>query len=122
MLTGTTRALNPILLLLAAVAIGSIVPSATAIGEVVFEDLKLVASDGDLGDTFGHSIAMTGGIFAVGAPNDDDNGIDSGAAYLIDAATGTELLKLSAEDGAAGDSFGYSIAMSGGIVAIGAPG
>ena len=122
MLTGTTRALNPILLLLAAVAIGSIVPSATAIGEVVFEDLKLVASDGDLGDTFGHSVAMTGGIIAVGAPYDDDNGIDSGAAYLIDAATGTELLKLSAVDGAAGDDFGYSIAMSGGIVAVGAPG
>ncbi len=119
MLIGYARAKNASLLLVAALCLTATVP---AFGEVIFEDLKLQASDGDVGDLFGNAVAMDGGIIAIGAPGDDDNGINSGAAYLIDAATGAELLKLTSDDGATGDNFGHSIAMAGGLVAVGAPG
>ena len=52
---------------------------------VINEDYKIVASDGAMGDEFGHSIAIDNNVIAVGAPSDDDNGTDSGAAYLYDA-------------------------------------
>ncbi len=81
---------------------------------------KLVPDDGAAGDEFGCSIAISGGVVAVGARFDDDHGENSGAAYLFDAVTGDQLAKLLPDDGQAGDEFGYSIAMSGGVVAVGA--
>lgn len=86
------------------------------------EDLKFQATDGASGDQFGISVAMDNGVAAVGAPGADDNGTDSGTAYLFDIATGAEQVKLTATDGAAGDEFGSAVALSDGIVAVGAPG
>ncbi len=82
--------------------------------------LKLVAADGAAGDQFGFSVALSGGVVAVGAPYDDDRGADSGSVYLFDAASGAPLLKLAAADGAAGDEFGYDVALDGGVLAVGA--
>ncbi|CAK0811400.1 unnamed protein product [Prorocentrum cordatum] len=86
--------------------------------------LKLVASDGVEGDLFGYSVAVSsdGARVVVGAFRDDDQGADSGSAYVLDGATGERLLKLVASDGAAGDSFGYSVAVSsdGARVVVGA--
>jgi FG-GAP repeat len=108
---------------LSALVIGSITLAAPALGQergVINEDLKLLASDGDSFDEFGWSIAMDLGVVAVGAHNDDDNGGNSGSAHVINAATGAQIVKLLPSDGAAGDQFGYSIAISDGIVAVGA--
>jgi len=82
--------------------------------------LKLLASDGQAGDRFGTSIAIDNGVVAVGAWADDDNGTGSGSAYLFDASTGAQILKLLPSDGAAADRFGYSIAIDNGVVAVGA--
>ena len=46
------------------------------------EDYKIMASDGAMGDQYGHCVAVDNGIIAVGSPMDDDNGTNSGAAYL----------------------------------------
>ena len=81
---------------------------------------KLVPSDGDAGDQFGFSIGIDLGVVAVGSPGDDENGNNSGSAYLFDACTGAMLTKLLACGGASGDQFGRSIAIGGGAVAIGA--
>ncbi len=88
-------------------------------GQILNEDRKLIASDGVLFDLFGHSIAIDGGIVAVGASQNDDYGFSSGAAYLFDATTGSELHKLLPDDGAADDNFGISIGIDGGIVVVG---
>ncbi len=81
---------------------------------------KLLPDDGALEDWFGFSVAIADGVVAVGARNDDDNGTESGSAYLFNASTGAQIAKLLPNDGAAGDEFGYSIAIAGGIVAVGA--
>ncbi len=84
------------------------------------EDLKLTASDAASPDLFGWSVAMNNGVVVVGSPLDDDQGFNSGSAYLYDAAAGTELLKLTAVDGADRDEFGFSVDMADGIVVVGA--
>lgn len=79
------------------------------------------ASDAAEGDQYGYAVSLDGGVLAVGAPRDSDLGHWSGAAWLVDVATGQELHKLLASDGATGDRLGRSIAISGGRVAVGAP-
>jgi hypothetical protein len=82
--------------------------------------VKLLANDGASGDQFGFSVSLSNGIVAVGAPYDDDRGLDSGAVYLFDALTGVQLAKIVPNDGWAGDEFGFDVAIDGGTVAIGA--
>jgi len=84
--------------------------------------LKLLPSDGAADDNFGLSVAISGNIAAVGAPGDDDLGASSGSVYLFDAATGTQLHKITAPDGVAGDLFGSSVAVTSGVVVVGAYG
>ena len=74
---------------------------------------KLVPNDGEAGDEFGYSVAISGTTAIVGAWRDDNNGIDSGSAYLFDIATGQQIAKLMPEDGAVGHRFGISVAISG---------
>ncbi len=81
---------------------------------------KLTASDGVSGDGFGRSIAISGNIALVGSSTDeDDNGNQSGSVYVFDIMTGTQLAKLTASDGAEGDYFGVSVAISGTSAIIG---
>ncbi|NND94317.1 MAG: T9SS type A sorting domain-containing protein [Flavobacteriales bacterium] len=101
---------------------GLVGQDACAWQDVVNEDFKIVASDGSVDDGFAHSISIDNGIIAVGSPFDDDNGSNSGSAYLFDASTGVELAKLLPSDGAANEEFGFSIAIDNGIVAVGAKG
>lgn len=73
---------------------------------------KLKAADGAVGDRFGWSVALGGNSALIGSQRDDDNGVDSGSAYLFDATTGQPIAKLKADDGAADDRFGSSVALS----------
>ncbi|MCH8165311.1 MAG: FG-GAP repeat protein [Planctomycetes bacterium] len=81
---------------------------------------KLMANDGTAGDWFGRSVAISGTTAVVGARRDDDNGTDSGSAYLFDTTTGQQIAKLLPDDGAAYDRFGISVAISGATAIVGA--
>ncbi|CCO20397.1 predicted protein [Bathycoccus prasinos] len=89
--------------------------------------LKLTASDGAYGDSFGTSIAFDGNTALIGAIGDDDSGSDSGSVYVFtrtgtDDSTWTETKKLTASDGEENDHFGTSIAFDGNTALIGAHG
>ena len=84
------------------------------------ELFKLTASDATSQDFFGHGIGISGNTAIVGSHGDDDAGSTSGSAYLFDVTTGSELFKLTASDGQAGDQFGYWTAISGNIAIVGA--
>ena len=47
---------------------------------------KLTGSDTAYGDHFGWSVGISGGTAVVGADWDDDNGLDSGSAYVFNLA------------------------------------
>ena len=88
---------------------------------------KLTASDGAAGDYFGDAVSISGDTVVVGAPCDDDNGGDSGSAYVFVKPSGgwsnmTQTAKLTASDGAEGDYFGISVSISGNTVVVGANG
>ena len=46
------------------------------------EQQKLTASDGAVDDYFGYSVSIDGDMAVIGAWRDDDNGGDSGSAYV----------------------------------------
>ncbi len=108
---------NLIAPLLAAAA--SVLSTAPAYADLGDQLAKLLPDDGAADDQFGRSVAISGATAIVGANAHDDNGIDSGSAYLFDITTGQQLFKLLANDGAAGDWFGVSVAISGDTAIVG---
>ncbi len=83
---------------------------------------RLTASDGDILDRFGDSVAIQGSTVLVGAPQAGE-GISAdvkGAAYVFDADTGQELMKLAPDDET--KRFGQSVAIGDDVFAIGASG
>ena len=78
---------------------------------------RLDASDGEAGDRFGESVAITPGAVAVGAP-----GADDGAVYLIDAAqlgfNLTENLILTSPTTGVNANFGHAIALDDTLLAV----
>jgi hypothetical protein len=94
----------------------------TRSGTTWSQQAKLTSSDGAAGDLFGVRVALSGDTALIGAHFDDDNGEESGSAYVF-VRSGTawsQQAKLAASDGAAGDWFGYSVALSGDTALIGA--
>jgi hypothetical protein len=83
---------------------------------------KLIPNDPGVFDWFGWSVGISGNTAIVGAVRDDDNGNDSGSAYLFDVTTGAQLAKLTPSDGAEGDAFGGSVAISGNLAIVSAEG
>lgn len=89
------------------------------------ETAKLTASDYDLYDKFGYSLSISDDIIAIGACDHKVNGIEKGAAYVFKKPESgwidmTETAILTASDGASGDKFSYSIAVSGDNIVVGA--
>lgn len=85
----------------------------------------LVASDAANSDRFGCAVGISGDYIVVGAEVDDDNGNNSGSAYIFKKpATGwkdaTQVAKLTASDGSSGDYFGSSVRCYNDVVVIGA--
>lgn len=83
-------------------------------------ETRLLPGDGSASDFFGQALAASGSAAVVGAHGDDDNGADSGSAYIFDVNSGNQIHKLSASDAAAGDEFGYSVSLSGTTALVGA--
>jgi MYXO-CTERM domain-containing protein len=84
------------------------------------EEHKFTAPDGASEDFLGFSASVSGDKALVGAYRDDDNGNQSGSAYLFDTQSGGLLHKLTAPDGAEDDEFGRTVAISGNNALIGA--
>lgn len=73
-------------------------------------------------DGFAADMAFSDGTLLVSAPDDDEG---RGAAYLFEPHHGRFWIKrqkLIATDGVPGDSFGQTVALGDGVIAIGAPG
>jgi S1-C subfamily serine protease len=81
---------------------------------------KYTADDGRAGDVFGRAVAMNGNYVLVGAAYSDARGHDSGSAYLLDLSQGKQIRKFSADEGSAGDLFGWSVALNNRYAVIGA--
>jgi hypothetical protein len=85
------------------------------------ESAVLTASNGVAGDALGWSVAVAGDAIVAGATGVDDS---RGAAYTF-ARTGapnrTQTGELADADGAIDDLLGYSVAVDGGTIVLGAP-
>jgi cysteine-rich repeat protein len=92
-------------------------------GSVWSEQQKLTALDGAGGDLFGSAVSLSVDTAMIGAFQDDDNGTDSGSAYVFtrSGAVWTQQQKLLASDGEAVDRFGFSVAVAGDTLVVGAP-
>ncbi|MDF1799231.1 MAG: hypothetical protein P1V81_08660 [Planctomycetota bacterium] len=104
-------------------------------GSTWSQQAYLKAPNADIGDSFGKAVAVSGDYVVVGAPDEDsaatgiqgdasDNSLAaSGAAYLF-VRNGTQWshqLYLKATNPDVGDFFGYSVAVEGDVVLVGAP-
>ena len=86
---------------------------------------KLTASDAAVKDAFGTSVALWLDTAVIGAPKNDDVAPDSGSAYVFErnpggASAWVEVRKLTASDAGGADWFGFSVAVSGDRIVIGA--
>jgi hypothetical protein len=99
---------------------------ADAWGEVTI----LRASDAQAGDFFGTSVAVSGDVIVVGAFSEDggagDPLLSAGVAYVFErqksgADAWGEVKILRASDTQEDDQFGYSVAVSGDVIVVGAP-
>ena len=83
---------------------------------------KLVAADGASEFYFGNKVAVSGNTIVVGSIGDDENGDLSGSAFIFEKLVGswTQTAKLTATDGAAGDTFGSFITFDGTSLVISA--
>jgi hypothetical protein len=70
--------------------------------------------------TLGVSVAVDGGLAVAGAPFDDTGAPDSGVAVVFDAATGGLLHVIPNPAPATEDYFGFSVAISGSLLVVGA--
>lgn len=95
----------------------------TRSGKIWRQQAKLTAPDGAPNDTFGGNVTLSGNTIVVGSMRDDDRGENSGSAYVFTRSNGTwnHQTKIFAADGAKGDAFGQSLALSGNTVIIGSP-
>ena len=89
------------------------------------EVTKLIASDAEVFDLFGYSVAISGDTALVGAALEDAGGHNAGAAYVFQRDQGGtdnwgEVKKLLASDAEANDRFGDSVAVSGDTAVVGA--
>lgn len=89
---------------------------------------KHFASDGADGDSLGACVSVAGDWAVAGAPGCDDNGTQSGAAYVYHFFVDSfgrdvwdERAKLVASDGAPGQAFGSSVLRNGDLTIVGAP-
>lgn len=83
--------------------------------DIWVQTTKLNAPDGTQGDLFGYSVAIDNDLILVAAQSDDDNGANSGSAYIYSRnQIGAWVFdaKVIASDGDMSDGFGISIGLS----------
>jgi uncharacterized repeat protein (TIGR01451 family) len=85
---------------------------------------ELAASDAARGDQFGLTLALSGDTLIVGAPNAVGTGGSlAGVVYVfhLDGGTWRQAQTLTAGDARPFDNFGFSLAIDGSLVVVGAP-
>jgi hypothetical protein len=84
-----------------------------------FQQAKLTAAGGTAGDSFGDSVAISGSTAVVGAPNNNSH---TGTAYVFtrSGSTWSQQAQLTDPGNAKNDYFGYSVAIAGSTVVVGA--
>jgi hypothetical protein len=86
---------------------------------------RLIPTDVQAGDHFGKSVSLDGSRALISSVYDDDNGVNSGSAYIFEdrgSAGWQQVAKLKASDGIAGDTFGQSVSLWGDFALISAQG
>ncbi|MFT3695789.1 MAG: cadherin-like beta sandwich domain-containing protein [Kofleriaceae bacterium] len=73
-------------------------------------------------EQFGASIATDGVTLVVGAPANATRGTNAGCAYVFAASSGTYTTTITGANTMAGDQFGFSVAVNGAYILVGAPG
>jgi len=93
-------------------------------GGIWTQQAKLLPDDGASMDRFGSSVSISGDTIVVGATWDDDNGSNSGSAYVFTRANGvwTQNAKLLPDVGSENAIFGNSVALNGTTIVVGAEG
>ena len=86
------------------------------------ETQKIIASTTGYSDHFGYSVAIDGNFLIIGMIGDDDKGSAAGAAEIHENVAGTWTFrkKIVASNGAYGNTFGRSVAISGDVAIVGA--
>jgi hypothetical protein len=87
------------------------------------QQAKLLAADGAAADALGHSVAIDGNTIVAGAYlHDLPSNPNQGAAYVFtrSGTSWTQQAKLVGADSSSGDQFGFSIALEGDTVIVGA--
>ncbi|MFK7818370.1 MAG: GEVED domain-containing protein, partial [Planctomycetaceae bacterium] len=83
----------------------------------------ITANDEEQGDRFGFSVDISGDTLVVGSRGDDDDGRNSGSAYVFkrdsESSRFSFTQKLLASDGRAKDQFGHSVSIDGNVIAVG---
>jgi hypothetical protein len=82
-------------------------------------ETKLLASDGSSFDFFGDAVALSGNVAVVGAPTAGPKG----AAYVFErtGSAWTEVAKLTGAGATGNANFGFSVAIAGHWILVGAP-
>jgi hypothetical protein len=90
-------------------------------GGIWSQQAILTPSDGSANDLFGQYLAISGSTVVVGVPAKNSN---AGVAYVFvrSGSIWSQQAELAASDGAAGDYFGWSVAISGSAMVVGAIG
>jgi hypothetical protein len=96
----------------------------------------LKASNADVNDNFGTSVALSGNVLAVGAPQEasaatgiggnqaDNSAFAAGAVYIFERDVNglwTQQAYIKADNAAASAGFGRTVALHGNVLAVGAP-
>ena len=87
------------------------------------QQAKLTPDDSARGEYFGCSVSVSDDTAIIGVYRDEDNGYESGAAYVFTYSESgwAQQAKLTADDIAENDYFGYVVAISGNTAVIGSP-
>lgn len=94
----------------------------TRSGSAWKQQAKLTAADGAKGNSFGQAVALSGSTIVIGAPGTYQE--SAGAAYVFarSGSTWRQQAKLSPPGATKGENFGWSVAMSGATIVVGAIG
>jgi hypothetical protein len=97
----------------------------TRIGGAWYEESEPSPDDAQMGDWYARSVDVEGDVLVGGAPYEDSQGANAGSAYIFErnrdgASAWGQTAHISASDSANSDHFGWSVAIDGDTVAVGA--
>ncbi|ABM02367.1 PKD domain containing protein [Psychromonas ingrahamii 37] len=108
---------------LVAITFLSLIASASWAALTPVEVAKILASDGAAYDYFGYSVALSGDTAVIGAGVSytvPASGPGAAYVYTRNGTSWSEQAKLTASDGSTADNFGYSVAIDGDTIVVGA--